>query len=87
MTPYKPAQFCTSKSADFLSSVWTFIKATPLLYITTNNVQYSNNYKPWSRYISKGNVVVSDIPQAGEDLCEGSHDQVLAVSATTQSQE
>ena len=37
---------------------------------------------PWSRYIGEGDVVVSDISQAGKNLCEGGNDQVLAVSET-----
>ena len=37
---------------------------------------------PWSRYMCEGDVVVSDISQAGKNLCEGSNDQVLAVSET-----
>lgn len=30
----------------------------------------------------EGDVVISDISQAGKNLCEGSNDQVLAVSET-----
>ena len=34
------------------------------------------------RYVGQGDVVVPDAPQAGQDLCEGGHDKVLAVPAT-----
>ena len=37
-------------------------------------------HSPWSRYMCEADVVVSDISQAGKNLCEGSNDEVLAVS-------
>ena len=39
-------------------------------------------HSPWSRYMCEGDVVVSDISQAGKNLCEGGNDEVLAVSET-----
>ncbi len=39
------------------------------------------DHLPGCRYIGKGNVVISDAPQAGQYLSEWRHDQVLSMPA------